>query len=116
MPRYIVKAAPDIDLYVEWSTVVDNFIWSGTREELVKYGQFSGWRLNIEERIARADATGTSAMWEDWEGSQEGSWEDERFLVTNVENMDGYFWLNRDDLAAYVAGDNTVLEFIPDEE
>lgn len=31
MGRAIVKAAPDRDLYLIWSTVVDNAIWVGTR-------------------------------------------------------------------------------------
>lgn len=56
MPCYLNKAAPDVDQYVEWSTISDGPVSEVmTREEAVgKHG---------EERVARTDVTGVS--WKD---------------------------------------------------
>jgi hypothetical protein len=74
MPSYIVKAAPDEDLYVEWSTVVDAPIRWGTSDALVLR----------RDRKSRADATGTSSF----DGFY--NWEQESFLVANLG--DGHFY------------------------
>ncbi len=122
MPRFIMKANREDDLYVEWSTVVDNIVWTGTREELTKHGEFSGWftgssqLADIEARIARTDETGTSARFFDTD-PQEGAWDDPYLLVTNDPVMDdGYYRLDRDDLGDYARGDHTVLQPLPDED
>ena len=115
MPRYLMKVAPDQDLYVEWSTVVDNITWAGTREELLVFARSERWKGDVEERIARTDREGTSAMFFD-EPPQEGSWDDAQLLVTNDSERDGYFWLDRADLAAYAMGDSTVLQPIPEDD
>lgn len=66
MPTFIVKADPDKDLYVEWSTIVDAPIQWGTAEE-----------LSIpEDRKERADLNGTSMRDDDWFG-----WDDEEFII-----------------------------------
>lgn len=112
MPTYIVKPNPDRDLYVEWSTVVENLTGVGTR------AQIGG----AEDRMARADETGSSAA-----GGMKGyrGWDDGQFLVTNTERRDAhFFWLLRADLEAYAdayAADDVeaaerLLKPIPDED
>ena len=88
MPSFILKAAPDADVYVEWSTVVDNLTGVGTS---------TSWPA---DRIARADATGTSCKDPDY---RFGGWDDqEHLLVHNTERMDAlFFLLKRSDLLAY---------------
>lgn len=53
MPSFILKTAPDENLYVEWSTIVDAPISWGSRE------QMKSWGVG-EDRLARADQYGTS--------------------------------------------------------
>lgn len=55
MGRYIVKPVAERDFYVEYSTIVDNWVSCGTREDMVRYG------LIDETRLDRADATGSSS-------------------------------------------------------
>ena len=98
MPRYILKCDRDTDLYVEWSTVVDNVTRVGTREQCIHDG--------IEaERLARADKTGTSVVrfWTEGDGYHEGSFEDEHLLVRNCQTIDdhGGMLLPRDRLLDY---------------
>lgn len=55
MPQYVVKADPDKDVYVGWSTIVDGPTWVGDREYAVK-------EMEIDlERLERADRYGTSS-------------------------------------------------------
>lgn len=70
----ILKASPDVDLYCEWSGVVDGPTLIGTRaeflEELQRHADLNGHdyhvscpaisRKDAEEMLARADQTGTS--------------------------------------------------------
>ncbi len=37
MPTFILKVRPDRDLYVGWSTVVDNLTRTGTRAEFLEH-------------------------------------------------------------------------------
>jgi len=68
MPTYVLKATPERDLYCLWSTGVDGPTWWGTRAEILellveqdeKKEQHA--RPEVEARLARADATGTSGM------------------------------------------------------
>src|SRR5574338_79451 len=76
MPSYIVKAAPDEDLYCEWSTIVDAPTWLGDREGLIESGF-------AQDRIERADQSGTSAF-----GGSYG-WDDDRFLIREMVPRDG---------------------------
>lgn len=73
MPTYIVKPDRDRDFYVSWSTVVDNVTGCGTRSDFIAEPDVT------EERMARADANGTSAL----DPSAYG-WDDETFLVHNM--------------------------------
>jgi hypothetical protein len=98
MPAYLMKCEPDRDLYVEWSTVVDNLTWVGSRAEALRLGQTD------EERVARTDRTGTSTLWRVEGYPQEGSWDDPTILVCNTERRDEgvySYWLNRSDLTAF---------------
>jgi len=67
MGKQIIKVAPDEDLYVEWSSVVDAPTRVGTRAEFVAYlneprrGEVWETEESIERAMQRADDTGTSA-------------------------------------------------------
>jgi hypothetical protein len=85
--RYIMKASKDDDLYVEWSSVVDDAIFVGTREEMfahlvredaASHPGFAPIQGNrAEDRLLRCDETGTSYehKWPSGNGP-EGSWTD----------------------------------------
>lgn len=90
MPRYILKTVPELDLYVVWSTVVDNAVLVGDRAELVQEG-FAVEGLDL------ADATGTSAH------SGTGGWSGEDLFVGNAttRSEDSFFWLSRGLLTEY---------------
>lgn len=61
MPSYIVKVAPDIDLYVYWSTIVDAPTAIGSRDELAEWLRQRGYAAD-DQRFDRADRTGTSSV------------------------------------------------------
>lgn len=77
MPRFVMKVDPDRDHYVEWSTVVDNWCADGTRAEMLdrlkRDAPSSSPGHTPEDRLRRADKTGTSAMF--YSPPFEGSWE-----------------------------------------
>lgn len=94
--NFILKCDPKIDLYVEWSTIVDNACFIGTREQCLARG--------IErERLARADLQGTSCFDYDHEGEQVepyGSFTVAGFVV--ADPLTGNFrWLPRGHLFQY---------------
>lgn len=69
MGRQIIKIAPDRDLYMEWSSVVEAPTFFGTRAEMAAYlaEPNAGYHETaiahpaaVEERLARADLTGSS--------------------------------------------------------
>lgn len=69
MPTRILKAERDLDLYVGWSRTVNSPLFWGTRSEVAKHLQESApygvaWASpeRIEEHLARADRTGTTAL------------------------------------------------------
>ncbi len=70
MGTIILKVDPDRDLYVEWSSVVESPTYIGTRAEFLAYltheipDGYSPLPGNSpEDRLARADETGTSACY-----------------------------------------------------
>ena len=82
MPSLIVKAAPDQDLYCEWSTIVDAPTFIGTRSEILDYihaHQDSKPHAPAWERLERADEAGTSARY--GKLPYAGSWDDAGFVV-----------------------------------
>ena len=109
MPRFILKTATDSDLYVEWSTVVDNLVAVGDREWFISEG-------NDPERLDRADKTGTSCKGFEREGDGYafGAYDDNGFILHNMETRQGFRWLPRKNLHAYaeavMRGDMDVAE------
>lgn len=97
MGKCILKAAPDRDLYLIWSTVVDNAIWVGDRAELVEHlREDHGDSYYNEKRIDRADQFGSSMLDYGF-----GRWADEHLPVGEGSPDDGWYHLRRDRLAAY---------------
>lgn len=85
MPSYIVKADPDQDFYVRWSTIVDAPTDWGTRSHLERSARRP--EEVTPDRFARADERGTSA---DWPGfapdEQPYGWTDsDGFIVGEVD-------------------------------
>lgn len=67
MPRIILKATPDQDFYVEWSTIVEAPVFAGIRERMLEHLREDNPDIQsnpiakAEARLRRADETGTSA-------------------------------------------------------
>lgn len=80
MGSVIVKATPDADLYIEWSTIVEAPTFIGTRAETLEYLGLPSPSVSDtpEERLARADETGTSAK---GDYAWFGSWTYDGFVV-----------------------------------
>lgn len=103
MSEFVMKAAPDRDLYVEWSTVIDNWIGMGTRQEMLEHlkdkCRNKSGKLPHDYRpeviLDRCDRTGTSYMYHSW-GSLLGSW-NVKYLKVGAEHL-----LLRSDLGRYV--------------
>ena len=70
--RKFFKPYPREDLYIGWSTIADVPVWTGTRAELRAAGI-------TEERLRRADATGTSVLPDQWGASFD--WDHDCFVV-----------------------------------
>ena len=88
MPRYIMKVSkdPNIDLYVEWSSIVDAPVAWGRAQDLGLSG----------ERKRRCDQSGTS-MYDGY-----GGWESKGMVVTNMGTKPGFYWLERDNLEKFI--------------
>lgn len=88
MGSIIMKEAPDVDFYVEWSSVVEAPTFAGTRAEMLAHisrGVDEWLREDAphhpERRMERVDQAGTSSLWVTTAGMrdqypEEGSWED----------------------------------------
>lgn len=70
MPRQIIKPDRDVDFYVEWSSIVEAPTAFGPREWMLDHllfdyrratHRFDWEREQAEQRLARADVTGSSA-------------------------------------------------------
>lgn len=73
MGSVVIKASQDGDLYLLWSTNTDEPLAVGDRQEMAGYllqREITAAELAIEERLARADQTGSSSRLRD------GQWED----------------------------------------
>ncbi|UDL16754.1 hypothetical protein SEA_ATUIN_61 [Arthrobacter phage Atuin] len=81
MGNFIIKADPEEDFYILWSTYTDSPIGYGTRQE------FEDWEPETytDQRFERADRTGTSYLL----GC--GSWEDDIRLVTGGTKPDHWY-------------------------
>ncbi len=82
MPSHVLRCEPDGDLYCVWSTVVEAPTAIGSRSDMVAhltrqtpagYQPIAG--NTPEARVARADRTGSSALWPS-EGDPFGGWGD----------------------------------------
>jgi hypothetical protein len=99
---FILRAAPDRDLYVLWSSVCDDAEFVGTRDEVAVYLSVQyGYDHPAERWLTRADATGTSSR------IGAGAWGHD--LVVDQCGM-----LRRSDLGhyaeAWAADDQTAIE------
>ncbi len=94
MGAAIVKVDPDVDLYMRWSTVVDNATHVGTRAEMADYltGELSASNGQAERILTDADQHGSSAY-----RHRAGHWGDDGFVVHNTPEG----WLPRANFAAY---------------
>lgn len=70
MGNIVMKEAPDVDFYVEWSSVVEAPTFAGTRAEMLAHissGVDPYLRDDAphhpERRMERVDQTGTSSLW-----------------------------------------------------
>jgi hypothetical protein len=104
MGRYIMKVQ-DRDLYVEWSSVVENYTLVGTRAEMLQYLAEEDEREHPgfapmpghspEDRLARCDETGTSVRFRYPSGGRDGEWSDP--IMIEQRGM-----LDRDKLGDYI--------------
>jgi len=61
MPSFVLKASPDEDLYCIYSTTVDAVVFIGTRGETRQHLLYEdGSNGRPDERLERADETGSS--------------------------------------------------------
>lgn len=106
MGSYIIKAAPDLDVYMEWSTVVEAPTFIGSRTAILTHLHHIASRGrregdSPEDRVRRADDTGTSALPNPKLPScaepLEGAWDDAGFIVEQRG------WLPRARLATFLA-------------
>lgn len=84
MPSYVIRVDRDRDQYMYWSTIVEAPVFIGNREEMAAKLMQTAPRgyataKEAEERIRRADETGTSAFGfrsggKNWPG--DGAWND----------------------------------------
>jgi hypothetical protein len=114
MPSYILKPRPDVDLYVEWSTVVDGPTFTGTRAEMLNmlvYEAFAQARVDANERLDRADEKGTSAHFGGLFGGMMCNW-----TPDGQEELEGRYWLPREKLYEYLTSNDpmSVLEPLED--
>lgn len=94
MPTIVMKESPDSDFYIGWSSVVEAPVWGADREgalEILRRESDPYLRDDAphhpEQRLKRADETGTSSMWVTTAAAEspsfaahgypeDGSWED----------------------------------------
>lgn len=86
MPRYIIKPDPDVDLYVDWSTVTDTPLGWGTADQL---------DLKPVHK-ERADLTGTSSV-HGFDG-----WDDGPLLISEMGTSGGGWSLPRESLRGFI--------------
>lgn len=75
MGKFVVKASPDEDLYMEWSDTISSSLFLGLRKAM----QASGI---AEERLIRVDTFGTSSY------LNKGSWEDDGLIVQKMNPVE----------------------------
>lgn len=102
MPGIVIKPVPDENFYIIWSTVVDNVTFLGEREHVIAHLCSRGDANDeVQDRLVRADANGTSAMWPETGPDAYGGWNDDGFIVHNMKHFDTARWLPRELLYSY---------------
>lgn len=103
MPHFVMKVDREQDLYVEWSTVVDDILYIGTRAWMLEHltneipaGYTPQQGNSPEDRLARADEVGTTAKWYE-PPPYNGAYDDTGMIVQQLG------FLARGDLGKYVA-------------
>ncbi|WP_067574461.1 hypothetical protein [Nocardia acidivorans] len=102
MGFFIIKAAPQVDLYAEWSTSSDQWTFVGTRAELLEYLHEQPDSGNAEDRVQRADDRGSSYRTINPNADNDqmpGTWSS---TGLTVQGIDGFGWLPRPRLADYL--------------
>jgi hypothetical protein len=93
MGYYLIKADKDLDLYVEWSSIVEAPTFVGTRQEILDYlienEQQTSGSEDPARRLARTDLHGSSMIDNRFE-----SWEDPGIMAEQR-------WLKRGRIGAY---------------
>lgn len=88
----IIKISPERDAYLIWSNMVEAPVFAGTRDELVDH-LTTGWREQAKQavldRLARADAKGSSALYPS-QLDPDGGWNDKDGFIYKQEG-----WLPR---------------------
>lgn len=99
MGEFILRAAPDVDLYVLYDDGGNEFTAFGTRAEIrdVLFAA-PGLHGDPEPRLVRADRHGSSAVF----GNRFGGWSTPRLPVFWHADTEGSWWLRRDRLATYI--------------
>lgn len=106
MGRYIVKPHKDLDLYIEWSSIVDSPTFAGSRQQITPYlmnGDRQGKPTaeEVAERLNRTDDNGSSLL-----DHTSEYWDDEGLIPATHK---GQRWLKRERFGAYcllvMAGD-----------
>ena len=105
MPNYVVKPDGDEDFYVLWSEGVDAPTAYGDRDFMLTYHGVADTPRHRQERVERADETGSSALWPSSDAPIYGWWDkDQTFIVVEVEILDrrhdGFYQVGRDNLRA----------------
>lgn len=104
MGEFVLKVAPILDLYALYSTVVENIIFVGTREQMRTYlatptqTRSAASLGDIDESLDRATVTGTSV----WHGRPPtGSFDDPYLDIADHDQL-GFCVLRRSRLPAYI--------------
>lgn len=109
MGKIVMKESPDSDFYVEWSSVVEAPTFYGNRAEMLAHLKESSdeWLRedaphHPEQRLKRADETGTTSLWVHKElgadyGPEQGSWDDwgEIYMQQGLMDRPNIFTLGR---------------------
>lgn len=108
MSRMVIRADrdPHVDLYLVWSSIVDDAIFAGTREQVTADLMREGTELgraytdgDIERFFDRADQYGSSSSYKDaW-------WQADGLVCRGCEDLMGEdrwsWWIPREHLAGY---------------
>lgn len=116
MGKPVYKASPDLDLYAEWSSIVEAPTFIGTRAEMLEHltqNQDRRGDDTPEVRLARADETGSSSLRDpmsSYAGPLSGAWDDDGEIVEQLG------WLPRgrfaDFFVAYAADPDTAYKLL----